>query len=424
MANVGSDKVDPTPAGPPPPDRIAAGFKVVLGLAFGAASVYLFTLHASQSWNEPKTGAGVVTGMAAGFCAWLLLSGGLQFAGKKWGLPRGIAVFLVLAVAGGIVEPRVLQAGRLREERRAYDQLQASPGRFEDYERYQRSTSIPRRGVAGPMALAQVKEELERHDAKKSGVVDVLRRLITHFSYIAKDEEPGAMQPAIDLARDGLSRAYARGLEELAQRAGTTGEFPEDPGMRATFRKVLEHLARSDVDLVYLVFSSENKLDETAGFIALGDAFSPDRERKRRWAFIEAMEGALKKAFTEPLVRIKALEAGDPRDGKVIFDVRCATRTVPGEFTLTREGKTVGKLLNLEVAWEFAVLDAGGKELTRHRSRSNPAESFKIRRKRDDPDWAAYSVMLDSSYYNFCREISGRLGMIPPEVRESFSFER
>lgn len=285
------------------------------------------------------------------------------------------------------------------------------------------------------MALAKVREELERLDAKKSGGVEDLRRMIGEFSSTAKSEDPGAMQPAMDLARDGLSRAYARGLEELAQRTqapGAKGEFPEDPQMRAAFRAVLEHLARSNDDHVYLVFSSEYHLDGEAvgtpakpeALVAPGEAFSPEREKKRRSSFVSALVDTLKKAFTEPLVQVRVLDAGEPREGKVIFEVRCTTRRAPGEFTLTQNEKAVGKLFNLAVAWEFAIFDAGGKPLTRNQSRSNPAESLQFRYTRGDPAWSGYSVMLDSAYYNYCREITGRLGMPPPVVREYFSFDR
>ena len=47
--------------------------------------------------------------------------------------------------AGAIIEPRVLQARRVRQEQEAWARLEASPKRYEDYAVYERSTAIPRR---------------------------------------------------------------------------------------------------------------------------------------------------------------------------------------------------------------------------------------------------------------------------------------
>ena len=62
--------------------------------------------------------------------------------------------------------------------------------------------------------------------------------------------------------------------------------------------------------------------------------------------------------------------------------------------------------------WEFSAFDLDGKLLARNRSRSNPAQSIRFRQNLGEPDWAPYSVLMDSAYYNYCREITGRLGLI------------
>jgi hypothetical protein len=385
-------------------------------------------------------------GIILGLGVRLLLTGGAQVAGKRVGWAPALAVFLAVVVGMGWGLPRAAEAQKVKVEQEAWARLEASPKKFADYETYMRWTSSPRRGIAPAMAVAQVKEELTRLEGEKSGRVARLRGLIRDYQYDMKKSGETEMQAAIDLAREGLGKVYAQALADLAVRveaAEAKSEFPEDPQMRAAFAALIGQVAGSDDDRAYLVFSSENALAAmgaervpdvegsaaapSAGASAVippGDAFSPGREDRRRKAFKIAMSEALEKAFAEPLVRVEPLPAGAERKGKVIFQVHCATRRTPGEFTLTRNGKEVGKLFSIEVAWEFSVFDAGGKLLTRSRSRSMPAQEFRFRRSEDDPPWAAYSVMMDSAYYNYCREVTGRLGLIPVATREYFVFEK
>ena len=85
---------------------------------------------------------------------------------------------------------------------------------------------------------------------------------------------------------------------------------------------------------------------------------------------------------------VTARQRNTDRKGKVVFEVKCATRRTPGGSTLTRDGKYAGTLFNVEVDWEFSAFDADGKLLARNRSRSNPAQSMRFRQNLDDPGWA------------------------------------
>jgi hypothetical protein len=437
-----SSNLSPPPEVPvrPRPDPLAAIFKIVAGLALMAATVYLVTLHDGQRWNTPSASSGAVSGFALGLGVWALLSFVAQLRGRSLGKGPGIAALVLCMLAGGIAEPRFIQARRVSGEAAAWAELQASPKRYADYQRYERSTSIPRPEEVPARALAQAQEELARVAGETSGRVRALRNLHSEIHRDVNDQNRAAMQPAIDLVRAALTREYDKAMAELAQRvaAGTEKrEFPEDPQMRAAFHSVLSRLARSDDDRVYLVFASDNQVDAAAtatrpakprppeeSIIEPGEAFAPTREARRRRSFEDAMEGALRNAFSESLVSVYPLSEGDSRQGKVIFEAKCTTRRAPGEFTLTRSQKPVGKLFSIEVEWEFSVFDIDGTLLSRNRSRSDPAESFRFQMKRSDPDWSAYSVMMDSAYYNYCREITGRLGMIPPAVQERFTFEK
>ena len=432
MSSSGTDPQTPEPR--EPSNKPAGVFKIVLGLAFAAATVYLVTLHAGQTWNEPSAGAGAVSGIAAGLALWLLLAGTAQVMGKRVALPAGIALVLICAVAGGVVEPRALQARRVQIEQAAWERLAASSKTYDDYQVYEHSAPAPRRGYVPGMALAQVREEVARQQGTSTGRVETLRRFIADYRGKADHEEPGAMQPAIDLARAELARAYASGLEGLALRVerDRVKEVEEDPQMRSAFRAVLERLAQADDDHVYLVFTSDNKVAADASQSAAsdtrmldsGEAFSPEREDKRRIAFIKAMEHSFELGFAEPLVRLRTLDEGTSRQGKVIFEVHCATRRAPGGFQLTINDTPIGTLFNLDVGWKFLIFDIDGKQLAAHQSHSNPAEKLRFELSKGDPSWAAYSVMMDSAYYNYCRQIAARLGLVQPVVKEVFDFER
>ncbi len=432
------------PAASPRPNRTAGALKSVLGLALIAASVYLYNEHARHTSNEPKAAEGVITGLAAGLGLWLLMAGTGNLSGRRPGWVPGVLILAACVTAGALAEPRVLQARRVRLEQEAWERLQASPRNYTDYEQYElwAPYDMRRTGIAPAKAMARTHEELARLETAKTDRIATLRRLIHEHSSGVPDHERADMQPAIDLAREALSKEYVRALDDIDRRvaaeaaatlaAGAKREFPDDPDMREAFRTMLMRLARSDDDHVYVAFASEGTLTVPPGspatgpdwVIPPGDAFSPDRENRRRRAFMTAMEDAIKSAMGEPVVRLNYLSAGEPRQGKVVLDVRCKTRQTPGGFTLTRDDKPAGTLLNFDVDWTLAVVDTDGRTLARKASSSNPAGSVGFRHARGDPSWAPYSVLMDSAYYNYCREITGRLGLRPPPVREYFAFEQ
>ena len=39
-----------------------------------------------------------------------------------------------------------------------------------------------------------------------------------------------------------------------------------------------------------------------------------------------------------------------------------------------------------------------------------------------DPNWAMYSIMMDSAYYNYARQITGQFGLAPPPVKQVFTY--
>ena len=38
------------------------------------------------------------------------------------------------------------------------------------------------------------------------------------------------------------------------------------------------------------------------------------------------------------------------------------------------------------------------------------------------PEWGVYSILMDSAYYNYSREVVGRFGLKPPVEKAVFSY--
>jgi hypothetical protein len=423
----------PTPQGPLP-SRFVGVLRLLLGIGLTAVGGYLTLYNLGRTSVDLTTSVVVFFAVILGAGVRLLVTGGAQSAGRRVRLLPGLGVFVLVALAVFFTLPRAAAARRATAEREAWDRLQASAKTYDDYKSYTSSTKTRRRGVPAAMALAQTREELAK-PPDKGGRVAKLRELLRSHVYQMEKTGEAELQAAIDLTRQGLAETYASALADLGDRVGkdtARREFPEDPRMRSAFAAVITRLAKSDDDWVYLDFASDNQLAETqaepAGapsFIPRGEAFSPERDSRRRAAFSTAMTESLKQAFrNETLIRIQSLPANANRKGKVVFQVKCTTRSIAGGFTLTRDGKYAGMLSNFEVDWEFSAFDVDGKLLARNRSRSNPAQSIRFSQNLGEPDWAPYSVLMDSAYYNYCREITGRLGLIPPPVKESFTFVR
>jgi hypothetical protein len=424
---------------PPAPDKAMGVFKMVIGLALAAAGTYLFFYNVDRELQKTSgdTGTGVFLGVIAGLGLWLLVNGVIQVRGRHPKLVVGIGVLVLTIVAFALVFPRAAQGARRAMEQQYWDRLQASKKTYKDYKDYLEYNPLPRKGMFAEAAAVGVKEEMAKTGAEAEGRVARLRSLIYDFNKQMKERNEPEIKASITAAHDGLAQSYAKAREDLAERlekSATRTEFPEDPKMRAAFAQVLDRVARQDQNFVYLAFASEDLVTKSvpgAGapgrakdLIEPGEAFGPAQDGKRQDAFESALEGSLRTAFKEPLIEIIPLRPGDSRDGKVVFDVRCVTKPAPGTMKLTLNGKSVGTLFKIEVAWQFTIVDVDGKPLVKHTTVSYPANSFGFNSQSSDPTWAPYSVMMDSTYHNFCREVTGRLGLIPPKVKEDFSFRR
>jgi hypothetical protein len=275
------------------------------------------------------------------------------------------------------------------------------------------------------------------------------------------DQEPASaalMAPAREAATKAFRDYYDQAKAKLyaAPSSGAVGkrEFEVDADLRRTFGTILDDLAQSPDANVYVAFTNAVKLDPPKGAdleLALmrrtpdaiakhpkGDApviqpvsaFSPEFDSRRRQTFMTAMSESFGKVFDSDLLTLVPLEAGGDRKGKIVFEVSSNIVRSIEYYTYTRTDldtgrrEFVGFLFGILVDWGFKVWDRQGKSLYDPRpTRSLPADKLRVERGENDPEWAMYSVMMDSAYYNYCREITGKFGLAPPPVRESFAYQ-
>jgi len=134
--------------------------------------------------------------------------------------------------------------------------------------------------------------------------------------------------------------------------------------------------------------------------------------------------------LSELSVTLVPLEAGVDRSGKIVFEVSSNISRTNDFYVYSRTEEDsgrkqfVGFLFGIYVDWGFKVFDRSGKALYSPRpTRSLPAEKLRVERNEGDPQWSMYSVMMDSAYYNYSRETTGRFGLTPPPERESYAYQ-
>ena len=162
-----------------------------------------------------------------------------------------------------------------------------------------------------------------------------------------------------------------------------------------------------------------------------GEAFSKSFDLKRRGVFVDVYRESFSKVFAQKgLFELVPLpEAKDPK-GNWIFQVDSRIVRTPTFFTLSRtrgemgheERRLVGLLFGIEVDWSFSLVDPGGRVLYHHQTRSEPARALHFRVQPSDPEWAPYSIMMDSAYWNYARQTVARFGVQPPPEKDQFEF--
>jgi hypothetical protein len=209
---------------------------------------------------------------------------------------------------------------------------------------------------------------------------------------------------------------------------------------------IIAAAGKQSSNVIYIEFSDEVNLmppaeadDESWKLLSGGDsdvklldaapAFVAQRNAARRVAFARAMLLSFQEVLGG-LVTFEALPPDAARAGKPVMRVHCATRR-GSEYYLQRsrpafasgDGKLAGVLYELVVNWKLELFDEAGKPLYTRQAESRPAESFQFNMQEGAPQWAPYSVMMDSAYYNYVRELLEASGLPTPFERSTFQFD-
>lgn len=401
-------------------------------------------------WGYHGFAVSAFVGLFLGLSLAALVSGAAGIAKKKLPLPAFLGVAGVVLVISTFAGPPIANAYGKSNEESKYEELVAAmkkdsffPERWKtDYfsvvdEKFRRPEWF------GQYMIARVKK------AKADDLPGDLRVIMTEID--EKDDLDGKAEKLCDKAREDASEAFKE-YYETAQKvlyADVTGkrEFDVDPALRKSFSAILDDLAKSSDGNVHVAFVNSTQLAEPAGdaelleqmraqakrtypgrptpVIAQGEAFSPAYDNARRETFITAMSESFKQVFaSEGLLTLVPLKKGESRDDKIVFEVSSKIVRVPDYFTFTKDQLFAGFLFAIEVEWGFKIYDRKGKVIYAPQPvKSSPAQNVKVRSGPNDPDWSMYSVMMDSAYYNYAREMTGRFGLTPPPVKEAFEYK-
>jgi len=291
----------------------------------------------------------------------------------------------------------------------------------------------------------------------KARVAQAKRRKNAHelrviLREIGAEASPADFEAARTAARDAFMEYYDRAKERMVgPAAGGEREFPVDEALRGAFATVLEDLAGAAEPTIHVAFT--NTVDVTAPegteamlemyradpqakaafpagapIIDAGDAFSDKYDARRRGTFMQAMNESFGQVFDADLLALQPLAAGEATAGKLVIEVSSEIYRQPSFYFYDKSdaaGRTqlAGLMFAIGVRWRFRLLDRDGTVLYAPEPiDSNPAGEVSVNTGLGDPDWAMYSVMMDSAYYNYARSMVGRFGLVPPPQKQAFGY--
>jgi hypothetical protein len=389
-----------------------------------------------------------LVGLFLGLSVAGLISGGAGLGKKKLPLAAFLGVAAVVALVSTFAGPPMGTAYGKGNEEDKYEELVSAmkedsfnPERWKtDYFTFIDS-EFRRPEWEGQYMIARVKR------AKLDDKPGDLRAIMAEID--DKDDVDDDVEKLFEKARDDASDAfneyYEKAQKVLYADVSGNREFPVDPALRKSFSTILDDLATSSDGNVHVAFVNATQLAKPKGsdkvlqqmratqpggkngkVIEQGEAFSPAYDQARRDTFMQAMDESFKQVFaSEGLLTLVPLAKGDDRDGKIIFEVSSEIIRIPDYYIYTQNNIFAGFLFAIEVEWGFKIYDREGKVLYAPEPRKSlPAENVRVSRQPGDPTWAMYSVMMDSAYFNYAREMTGRFGLKPPPEKTHFSYKR
>ncbi len=297
--------------------------------------------------------------------------------------------------------------------------------------------------LASGIHISSAESESEGH-AKSHDMVELRK----HLKEVREEQVECGLDhsKAIKIASDALAAEYKAALEKVTKESSAEGT---DPELRDAFAKILEDLAKAETADVHLAFTNKVQVEAPEGsdvmlemqyadldeptrqkhpdakkiVIEKGGAFNPDQDQKRRDTFVREFQGAMGKVFSSDLLGLLALSPGEDRKGKLVLEVSSTIRREPTFYTYTNGGVFAGFLFKVVVDWTFRMFDREGNLLYETSTTSGPDQELEIDSQPGDPDWAPYSVMMDSAYYNYAGEVVRKFGLPPQAPKKKFKFK-
>ncbi|MCA8946838.1 MAG: hypothetical protein KDB29_11475 [Planctomycetes bacterium] len=396
-------------------------------------------------------GVSAVLGLVLGVAVWMTVSGIMNLIGKKLPMVAGAGVVVACAVLGAVAGPPISAASYESQEETAWNELTSLPDEqvytyMWDIDYFDKIPEpFQREEAQGWRKYAEVREAI-----RNSNLVAVRDHIADIKQNHAGDEN---YRKAFNAASGALKGRYDEVLAKLGQPGvqNDEAEFPVDEELRKAFKTVLADLAEAPTPDVYVAFTNKSDLTPPEGHeevfndmlesdsvkrgfpngdvpvIDPGDAFSAKYDAARRGSFIQVSGEAFRKVFDANLLALKPLGDKETRDGKLVLQVSSEilrTRTYFDYYNTNAAKQRVSKglLFGIAVVWELKLFDREGKLLYEKETFSTPGSDLYIDSKPTDPKWAVYSILMDSAYYNYSREIIGSFGLVPPAIKQSFAY--
>ncbi|MDC1142871.1 hypothetical protein OAU50_07240 [Planctomycetota bacterium] len=425
--------------------KLVFGGMLVLGMIGGLVAV-----------GYEGIGAGIGMGVPLGLGLWLASSGAANVVGKKLGMKLGVSALACGVILGAAAGPPVSEEFHIASEETAWGELTSIPPENQwEYEwDLDYFYSIPERfqrpAAHGEMFHASVQEAIRNNDLVK------LRQLT---SELAQDHAGDRHYDKARKAAAGLFKKHydevlaklEKPLSKVDENDPNRPEFLADDELRKAFKVVLEDLAKASTADVYLAFSNSSELTAPEGHekaykafltepsvkrgfpegdvpvIDAGDAFSSRFDAARRGSFTKVADGAFRQLFSANLLTLKPLPDGASREGKIVLEV--SSKIIRGknyfnyyETNAAKQQVSKGLLFGIGVQWGMAMFGRDGKQLYSKSTFSLPGSDLRINNQANDPKWAVYSILMDSAYYNYSRQLIGSFGLTSPPIKKVFSY--
>lgn len=421
-----------------PPGKGSAG--IVIAVISGFVALCMFFAWLFASYN----GYGVSL-----ICSLFLAAG---IAGMVFGVAKQLEKKLPIAVHGGILGgltilftalgPTISTGIEVSKEERLYEELSQENANAPDWI-FKYEKQVPSQFRREDWKLQWMKARVRQGKRGKDALE--LRNVANECDTI---DEKDLVEPAKEEAIKALKELYDAGKQKMyGPAAGGTREFAIDPKLRDAFGVALDQLSKSKDPNLYVFFKNSADLSEPAQMaealklqkadpqvtsvfpkgnipiIDKGGAFDAAYDKRRRATFITAMGESFKQVFDGNLITLVPLEDND-RKKKIVLEVSSQIYRVPEYFVYTEAEKAAGLLFSFSVKWNFALYGNDGKLLYKvpQEAISSPTDA-RFTSEPTDPKWAPYSIMMDSAYFNYSREVTGRLGFTPPAPKAVFAYQ-